>query len=306
MANLREAGEALRRRASSPNTVRVYESDQKIFARWCQSVGRSALPAAPETLDLYLVHLIEGVRRKLSGVERVAHAIAWAHQKAGLPSPLSESARQILAGARRVYPQTTEQKQPLSIAQLRQISAGFDVRTVLGARDRAILVIGFAGGFRRSELAALDLRDVEITSDGLCIHVRRSKTDQQARGRVVTLPRGTRQITCPVRSLQAWLKHRGKTPGPLLQTLSPADHATQLGRMRGQQVARVVKSAVAKIGLDPAEYSGHSLRSGLVTAALEAGTPESIIMRRTGHRRVETLAQYARPSASYDPLRRAL
>jgi integrase len=169
-------------------------------------------------------------------------------------------------------------------------------------RDRALLLVGFAGGMRRSEVVALDVDDVEFRRKGMLIRIRRSKTDQEGKGREIGIFAGSRAQSCPVRAMKAWLYMRGKHDGPLFT-----------GRKEGSRlvvavVSLVVKRCVKLLGLDPRGYGAHSLRAGFVTAAAEAGMPETLIMQRTGHKSVQTVAKYVRPATAFsvDALARAL
>lgn len=176
-----------------------------------------------------------------------------------------------------------------------------------GARDRAVLLFGFASGLRRSELAVLDLVDVSSEAAGLVVQVWRSKTDQEGAGRVVGVHRGVRRATCPVRAVEAWLVERGPWPGPLFCRVS-AGGTVQRGRLSGASVAAVVKRAAERIGLDPARYGGHSLRAGCATAAAAGGASDTAIMGRTGHKSVAMVERYIRHGSLFavDPLRGCL
>ncbi len=149
----------------------------------------------------------------------------------------------------------------------------------MAARNRALLLVGCSGGFRRSELLAIDVADIVETKDGLELSLRRSKTDQEAAGAVVAVPYGSHPQTCPVRSLCAWLTLSGISEGPLWREI---DRHGNLGdeRLHADSVARIIKRTCALAGLDPARYSGHSLRSGMATAAAAGGAPERAIMRQ--------------------------
>jgi integrase len=149
--------------------------------------------------------------------------------------------------------------------------------SLVGLRTRALLVIGFAGAFRRSELAALDVADVAFADDGVVITLPRSKTDQEGQGTKVGLPHGSSALTCPVRALRAWLAASKLQQGALFRSFAP--HGGPMGqRLAAADVARIVKRAAKAAGLDPAHYSGHSLRAGLATAAARAGKSDRAIM----------------------------
>jgi site-specific recombinase XerD len=160
-----------------------------------------------------------------------------------------------------------------------------------GRRDRALLVLAFAGAFRRSELVALDVADVEEVADGLRILVRRSKTDQEAAGKRKPLPYGSNPATCPVRTLAAWLEAAEILEGPIFRPVNRHDQV-QPGRLSDQSVALVVKRVGERAGLDPSRLAGHSLRRGFVTTAVRRGVADRTIMRHTWHRSRPTFDAY--------------
>lgn len=169
---------------------------------------------------------------------------------------------------------------------------------LLGLRDRALLLIGFTGGFRRSELVGLDHDAVAITRDGLVLTIRRSKTDQEGEGRKVGLPFGSNPATCPVRCFQDWLEASRISEGPIFCPINR--HGTMGGqRLSTKAVARVVKRYVKGIGLDASQFAGHSLRSGFATSAAMAGASEAAIMKQTNHRSLTTVRRYIRDGSLF-------
>ena len=152
---------------------------------------------------------------------------------------------------------------------------------LIGLRDRALLLLGFAGAFRRSELVGLDLGDCASGKGGLTVTLRRSKTDQDGEGRRIGIPFGSNPQTCPIRMLEAWIEQAGITAGPLFQSVSRHGQV-QAGRLSGIDVARIVKKLAVRAGLDAAKYAGHSLRAGHATSAAIAGASERSIMVQTG------------------------
>jgi integrase len=157
-------------------------------------------------------------------------------------------------------------------------------------RDRALLLVGFAGGFRRSELAALGMADITETEDGLKVLIRRSKTDQEGEGRTIGIPYGSDPRTCPVRAYRAWLKASGITDGQIFRHF----HNRKMGEraISPQAVALIVKRAAERAGIDATDLAGHSLRSGLATTAAKNGASERAIMRQTGHKSVQMVRRY--------------
>ena len=179
---------------------------------------------------------------------------------------------------------------PFSGPHMTQPSSSF---TLSGLRDRALLLVGFAGALRRSELARLQVGDVAVTPEGLRLVVRQAKTDQEGRGLVKGIRYGEQRLTCPVRSLRDWCRAAGIDEGPIFRGVDR--HGNVAGSaLSGRSVARIVKRAARRAGLDPSQYSGHSLRAGFTTQAARAGTPERIIQRHTGHKDLRTLRTYIR------------
>jgi integrase len=196
-----------------------------------------------------------------------------------------------MKGIRRSLGVAPSQKDPISPAELRAMVQSRP-ETLQGLRDRALLLVGFAGAFRRSELVSLDVGDVTWGEDGCTATLRRSKTDQEGEGRKVGIPFGSSPEFCPVRTLQAWVEAAGLTVGPLFRPVKGS--TVSAARLSDKAVARLVKRAAEAAGLDPSRVSGHSLRSGLATAAAKAGKSERSIMAQTGHRSAQMVRRYIR------------
>jgi integrase len=188
-------------------------------------------------------------------------------------------------------------KKPLLTPDLRRMIAALP-QDLRGLRDRAMLLAGFAGGFRRSELAALRVENVETTPDGLIVRLGRSKTDQEGQGRPVALPYGSDQETCPVRALRAWLEQAGITSGPLFRALDRFGVVSDKA-LHPDSVGYLVKRAAGRAGFETAEYAGHSLRAGLATQAAMNGASELAIMKQTGHRSLATVRKYIREGSLF-------
>ncbi|WP_394793451.1 tyrosine-type recombinase/integrase [Armatimonas sp.] len=169
---------------------------------------------------------------------------------------------------------------------------------LIACRDRALLLLGFAGAMRRSELVGLDVADVVETADGLVVTIRRSKTDQEGQGRKIGIPYGSKLATCPVRSVRAWKARAQVTEGPLFRQVNRHGKVLE-GRLGDRTVALVVKRAVAATGVDAASYAGHSLRAGLATAAAMAGVSERVIQGQTGHKSLPILRRYIREGSLF-------
>jgi integrase len=232
-------------------------------------------------------------------IARALVAINQAHKLAGLEGPRAHRAvRETFAGIRRTIGTAQRGKAPMMPETIRAAAAaGRD--DLLGARDRALLTIGFAGGFRRSEIVSLDVSDLDFRPEGLVVTLRRSKTDQEGAGRRVALPFGSNPDTCPVRVLRAWLDAAGVTAGAVFRGVDRHGNVSP-ERLSDRAVANIVKAAAERAGLDAASYSGHSLRAGLATAAAKAGKSERAIMRQTGHRSERMVRRYIREASLFD------
>lgn len=278
----------------SANTKRAYSSDLKAFCKWCEQRGLSCLPAAPETVWSYLADVAEAMRP--ATLQRRLAAISVAHKTAGYDSPTSdEYVRSVLAGVRRRLGVAQAAKQALGVADIRAMVADLG-DSAIDVRDRALLLLGFAGALRRSELVSLDVADVRFERAGVVLSLRRSKTNQEGNTEDVAIPYGSDLSTCPVRALQAWLELIDH--GPLFSSIARGAHIG--GRLSDHSVALVVKKLAAKVGLDAGKLAGHSLRSGFATSAARAGKSEAAIMRQTRHKSVVVARRYIRQGTKWD------
>jgi integrase len=230
---------------------------------------------------------------KVGSIQRRLNAIAEAHKAMGADSPTAAGiVRNTLKGIKRTLGTSAVQKAPALTDDIRTMVESTD-QGLIGLRDRALILLGFAGAFRRSELVGLDVEDCAFGKDGLTVTLRRSKTDQDGTGRKIGIPYGSNPETCPVRVLQAWLEQVGATRGPLFLAM------TRHGQIRprslsGIDVSRIVKKLARRAGLDPSKYAGHSLRAGHATSAAASGASERSIMSQTGHRSVQMVRRYIR------------
>ena len=300
MAKLRMTAARLLASTRAAATRDAYGRDWAAFGAWCRSAGRRELPADQDTVVLFLVDLLERGRSVSLGRRSVA-AIVAAHRAANVEPPIGYRVRDLLRAATRERgPQV--RKAALAVDDLKRALRALP-RSPMGARDRALLLVGFASGLRRSELRGLDLADVRFERRGLVLSIARSKVDQNGDGREVAIHRGERVKTCPVGALRRWLWARGRKPGPLFIGFE-LDGTAGGWRLSGRQIARIVQRSVAAVGLDPKRYAGHSLRAGCATAAAEGGASEISIMQRTGHKSVSMLGRYVRHGRLFavDPL----
>lgn len=278
--------------ARSASTLRAYRSDWRHFAGWCEQRRLAPLPATPEVVALYLTDFA-GVLAT-STLQRRLVSIAEAHRAAGHEPPTTATVvRSTWRGIRRTFGTEQRGKAPARTSEVRAMVGALDLDRLIGVRDRALILIGFAGALRRSELVALDVANIDRTSDGLVVHVQRSKTDQEGAGERLGLPYGSDPLTCPVRALEAWTDASEITTGALFRPVTRHGHLAT-SRLSDRAVAEIVKRAARAAGLDPAVFAGHSLRAGLITSAAEAGVAERDIMRHSRHRSVPVMRRYIR------------
>jgi site-specific recombinase XerD len=273
----------------APATRRAYASDFRLFQAYCDAKGTSALPAAPETVAAYIA--AESLTAKPSTIGRRIAAIRYAHKLAGVETPTdAEGVKATMRGICRTFGSAKVKKAPAIAARMLSMVAAAPDR-LSDLRDHALLLIGFAGAFRRSELVALDVADIEETSAGLLITVRRGKTDQEAQGRTISISRG--DVACPVKALREWLDAAGIVSGPLFRPINKS-HTVSASRLTCRSVANIVKEYAGRAGFDAAVYSGHSLRSGFLTSAAGKGASIFKMMDQSGHKSIETLRGYVR------------
>jgi integrase len=283
------------RQSKAENTLRGYRSDWKDFCGWCEARELCPLPASPETVAGYIADCAG--RLKVGSIQRRLNAIAEAHKAVGLESPTSAGiVRNTIKGIRRTLGTAAVQKAAALTDDIRAMVSMTDAG-LIGVRDRAMILLGFAGAFRRSELIGLDVADCDFGKDGLTITLRRSKTDQDGAGRKIGIPYGSNPDTCPVRTVQAWIE-QSRATGPLFRSITRHGRLRP-GRLAGIDVARVVKKLAVRAGLDAAKYAGHSLRAGHATTAAIAGASERSIMAQTGHRSVQIVRKYIRDGSLF-------
>jgi integrase len=288
-------------RPKNANTARAYRDDCQDFARWCVTRGLPVLP----TTDLALVgYLNDCAERgdKLSTIRRRLGGIAKAHQLAGYGNPRSTApVRQAWTDLRRERGHTdqgsTRRAAPARLPTLRTLvtAAGRQDDPLVGCRDRALLLIGWACALRRSEYGALAVEDMIDDDDGLRVHLRRSKTDQYGEGAILEVPYGQHKETCPVRAWQSWKRRGGLTSGPAFPAIDQWGHLSTRG-ISGSGVMFVLRRVTIAAGLDPANLTGHSLRSGFISEAVRAGVPDQDVMRQSRHRSRAVFDGYVRTS----------
>ncbi len=299
LTTLMRRAEQIGSKARASNTLRAYAHDWAHFTGWCARMQSTAMPARPETVILYLTDLSSTA--KMSTLARRVATISQAHQAAGLESPTHRSAvRLFLRALRRDKAgqgSRSEPKRAILGTELARMVQAIPA-TPRGKRDRAVLLLGFLGALRRSELVALDTSDIEFMETGLVLHLRRSKTDPEGKGEKRGVPKARDSALCAVHAVREWLAAAGIAAGPLFR---PLDRGSNVGpgRLSDRTVVRIVKRYAAAAGIDAAEVAGHSLRSGLATTAAYAGKSERAIMNQTGHKSVQTVRQYIRTGSLF-------
>ena len=294
------------------STLVAYRSDWAGFTKWCETNQLASLPATPATVAAYLVELgnpEDGHKPfAISTIQRRKAAISEAHTLAGHTNPcLDPLVKQVTKGLRRQLGiASTRRKSGLSTADVRAIVSGLDRSRLIDVRDQALLLIGFSTAMRRSELVALHVGDIEDHTKGLLVHRRKSKTDQEAAGHQIEVAYGKHPETCPVRAYRTWIEEAGIDDGPLFRsvnrhgTLSPT-------ALSDRAVANIVKKHAARIGRDPNDFAGHSLRRGFSTEASRNGAPERTIASTTGHSSTKGLRPYIEDAETFtDPPSRYL
>ena len=281
------------------NTHKAYHFCWNAFVAWCKAAGCDSLPADPRTAQKFVTWSLDHGYRVCTVSLRMS-AIRHYHREAGYESPIDEKLRCHLANARRMLKEKPGGKAAITYDILQSISRGLP-DTVSGIRNRAMILLAFASGWRRTEVLSLELADVRFVPRGLEMWLSSSKTDQKGDGRLVGIEPGQRALTCPVAALRAWIALRGDWQGPLFPRILPGGMISReaLGA-RGVALHRVLREILEVIGEDEKRFGAHSLRAGMITEAAKHGASEAAIMQRTGHRSSATLRRYIRPATAFD------
>ena len=277
------------------NTLRAYKSDFKDFETFCVKHGLNSLPTEPKIISLYLTHLsknskISTLRRRLVSIS-VVHKLKGHYLDTKHPIIIEN-----LMGIRRVKGSIQKGKKPLLISHLKLIINKINEQTIneiKKLRDKSLILIGFGGGFRRTELISIDYEDLEFVAEGVKITVRKSKTDQYGEGMIKGLPYFTNEIYCPVKHLKKWLEISKINTGPIFRRFSKGLSLTDK-RLTDQSVALLIKEYLKAAGIEDTNFSGHSLRSGFATVAADSGADERSIMAMTGHKTTQMVRRYIR------------
>jgi site-specific recombinase XerD len=264
------------------NTVRAYKSDFKDFGIFCATNGFKSLPSEPKIVSLYLTHLstkgakISTLKRRLVSIG-VIHKLKGHYLDTKHPAIIEN-----IMGIKRRKGNNQKGKKPILINDLKKIINVIDQQSkeeIKKLRDRSIILIGFSGGFRRSELVNIDYDDIEFVSEGVKIFIKRSKTDQSGEGMIKAIPYFGNKTFCPVLALKQWIDNCKIKSGKIFD-------------ISDKSVALIIKKYASLAGLDANKYGGHSLRSGFATSAAESGAEERNIMAMTGHKTTQMVRRY--------------
>jgi site-specific recombinase XerD len=297
-AELRERVAHYIEHSAAANTRRAMKSDWRRFAGWCDLHGLCAIPATPETVAAYVASAADsGLATTTIG--RYLTTISQAHKAAHMDSPTKDFiVKRTLKGVVGELQHKPRRVSALRTSHIKALLSLIPTDTMAGTRDRALLLLGFSGALRRSEIVALNVADVEFVPEGMVVTVRKSKTDQAGEGIAKAIVHGRNPHTCPVRAMQAWLEASGTTQGPIFRGVNKGDHVEK-GRLTPQSVALIVKRCVGAAGLGAKDFSGHSMRSGFATEAAAGGASLESLMRQTGHSTVEMALRYIREADQF-------
>ena len=293
-----EDAQSYAKQGKAPNTRKAYLSDWKDFEMFCAKRKKVALPANADDVALYLRNLAQRQKLKITTVARRIAAITEKHEAEGHKTPCEEwVVRNTLRRLRREYGKPAKGKAPLLTADIQKMLV-LVPDTLSGARDKAILLLGFSGAMRRRELVSIDLEDLALAPEGLAVTIQKGKTDQTRQGRIIGIPYGKNPLTCPVKAVLDWIAKANLSDGRLFRSVNKHGHVGMNG-LTDQVVALIVKCYANKIGKRLALFSGHSLRVGLVTSAAIAGVPERVIQDQSGHKSLMVLRRYIRDASIF-------
>jgi len=280
--------------SKASNTIRAYKSDFKDFGVFCAKHGFKSLPTEPKIIALYLTYL-SGKDAKMSTLRRRLVSISMIHKHKGHHLDTKHPVIiENLMGIKRTKGSIQRGKKPILINHLKAIIKAIHedkIELNRKMRDKTLLLTGFGGGFRRTELISIDYEDLEFVPQGLKITIRRSKTDQFGEGMIKGLPYFTNKNYCPVSCMKEWLQLSKIKKGPIFRKFVKGGNLTS-HRLTDQSVVLIIKKYLSIAGIDNKNYSGHSLRSGFATVSAESGADERSIMAMTGHKTTQMVRRY--------------
>lgn len=299
LVDLFDEAQAYVARAKADKTRTTYATAWHRYDTWCADHRLDPLSSDPRQLSLFVAALARDL--KTASIRTYLSGVAHHLRQHEIPVDLGHKAIvEVLAGVARVKGTRPRKVNPLLPDTMRQVLAALPA-TPRGARDASLLLTGLHGALRRSEIAALDVGDVEIQSRGVLVTLRRSKTDPTGRGAVVPLVAARDRAVCPREALLRWIEYRGDDPGPLyVQATRIGDLRAGDHRLSDRAIARIVQGALANAGLDATGYAGHSLRRGLATAAAQKKHQLADIMRQTRHKSTDVAMGYIAEAEQWD------
>ena len=276
------------------NTIRAYKSDFKDFGGFCAKHSFKSLPTDPKIVALYLTYL-SGKDAKMSTLRRRLVSIGMIHKLKGHYLDTKHPVIiENLMGIKRSKGSIQRGKKPILINHLKAIINVIDelkTEEIKKARDKTLILVGFGGGFRRTELVSIEHEDLEFVPEGVKITLRRSKTDQFGEGTIKGLPYFSNEKYCPVVHLKKWIKISNIQQGPIFRRFGKGSSLTT-HRLTDQSVVLLIKRYLELAGIENKNYSGHSLRSGFATVSAESGADERSIMAMTGHKTTQMVRRY--------------
>lgn len=295
MEQLQDSAKDYAKKSRADSTLTAYSIDWNQFLDFCAHHDLASLPSAPTTVALFISYLAETMRP--SSIQRKLASISIAHRTAGHDSPTyTELVRSTLMGIKRS--KGTAKKQPIPV-RVRHIREGMPSMRVdlKGIRDAAIILVGYSGALRRSELVGLDVKDLAFVDEGLVLNLRFSKTDQVGEGVRVALRRGSRDETCPVIALQRWLEKSGISEGAIFRPISKGGVIAQ-SRLSDKAASQVLKEFAKLVGLDSTKTSFHALRAGLITDAVRVASIASVA--RHSRHKSNSISSYIREATLFE------
>lgn len=287
------------KKSRADSTWRAYENDWRQFEAWCAKVNLPALPADPDTVAMFVASQAADGLNPSTLTRRLA-AIRLVHLGAGHASPHNTiKVTEVMRGIRRDWGRPPEKKAAALDDEIKKMADAVEPETSKGLRDRALLLFGFAGAFRRSELVALNTWNLEEREEGLTVTIEKSKTDQEAEGQVIAILRQPESPYCPVQALQDWLIVAEIERGPLFRRMYRGGKVGQ-SRLSAQSVALVVKEYASRAGLDWERYAGHSLRSGFLTSAAKNRASVFKMADQSRHKSLDVLREYVRAEELFE------
>lgn len=303
LQTLDEKSKKYQKKSRSESTKESYTRDWQYFVDWCLGLGLQNLPAEPSTVRRYITFLAD-LGKASSTISRAMTSISQAHKILSLQSPTTApDVLEVWKGIRREHGTAKKRAKPLMYDDLKIVIDNIRP-TFIGRRDAALLMIGWAGALRRSEIVAINREDIEFVPEGMILNIPKSKTDQNSEGFRLGIPFGTDEKYCPTKRLQSWIRIAGIESGPIFFQIGMSGKKfvcdiSEPVRLTSRMVNVIIQRRMRRAGFDTRGYSGHSLRAGFVTTAAKMNIPEYLIQIHTRHRTTKCLREYIRDSQMF-------